>query len=900
MATTLIGTSGNDTLNALGNDDYLLLGLSGNDQLSGNARSDELRGDAGDDTGFGSGGIDALFGGAGDDSLDGGAGNDTLDGGAGRDNLFGGEGVTVDLTGTLKADPAAEPTLPFNGGGNYNLTFMGKLVDDDGVTQNVWRIRNPDEDEVTFTLKQQSAGEPAFPVTVPGDSDLFLTTPHIGVDTTILYKDGQRVKSANSNNNTFDWDPIVVSRGGDDVLNGGVNEDALDGGDGNDTLDGGADDDVLIGGAGDDILSGGQTQYLDLTGTLKADPSAQPSIEFNGTSAPRIDHMGILVEDDGSKLNVWRVRNDADEQVDFEVVPYGSGTKIDVAAGPNSDTFLTTEHVGGPNTTILKLDGKNVKTASANPNHILPEPKLFLKSQGGDDTLTGGSGEDRLSGEDGLDTLFGGEGNDTLGGGTGTDSLYGGSGNDRLTVADDLDEFDLLQGGSGTDSVQNVGQGDVILDRFDSTTNGIETFDNETAQAPGQKNAIQGNAGNNLFNFSQTALTNVTSVDGGDGYDYIVATDSADLTYIGGSGDDILIGSDANDTLVGGTWFDEMFGGAGNDVLISGSDGGRLGGGSGDDTISITGNDGDYYIVNGDSGADTITVENGGGVLVGADGDDTIESGSDYSQISGDAGNEVISVGEGGALAWGGLGEDTIFGTDATFEILDGGAGDDSLFGGDGAAQLFGGSGSDRLDVDFVGVEGAKMYGGSGDDHITGDLGCIYAYGGDGDDIIDVGNGEHFLYGGAGQDTITAGNGWSTIFGGDDDDVISTGAGGGSLSGDGGNDTISGGDDFDKLFGGEGDDILSGGAGVDGDELTGGAGADSFVFQPGGGNSLVTDFDVDRDQLDLSSYGFASEQDALDQAFAGTVGVGFSFSDGSGLVLNGLNEEDIDKISVII
>ena len=58
----------------------LILGLGGNDHLTGQDADDRLEGGEGNDTLIGNGGPDELLGGNGDDTLFGGAG-DTLDGG---------------------------------------------------------------------------------------------------------------------------------------------------------------------------------------------------------------------------------------------------------------------------------------------------------------------------------------------------------------------------------------------------------------------------------------------------------------------------------------------------------------------------------------------------------------------------------------------------------------------------------------------------------------------------------------------------------------------------------------------------------------------------------------------------------------------------------------------------
>jgi hypothetical protein len=75
----VVGTPGRDVLR-LGSRADSVLGLGGNDLLSGGGGNDRLCGGAGDDT---------LVGGAGADVLDGGSGGDTCNGGPGSDHAFG-------------------------------------------------------------------------------------------------------------------------------------------------------------------------------------------------------------------------------------------------------------------------------------------------------------------------------------------------------------------------------------------------------------------------------------------------------------------------------------------------------------------------------------------------------------------------------------------------------------------------------------------------------------------------------------------------------------------------------------------------------------------------------------------------------------------------------------------
>ena len=111
---TILGTNGDDIIEALGGDDFVLgkrgddviHGGGGNDNLNGGSGDDLLDGGVDNDSISGSSGNDILLGGDGNDNLNGGSGNDTLDGGLGNDRLIGSTGrdyfvlgETDDLTG---------------------------------------------------------------------------------------------------------------------------------------------------------------------------------------------------------------------------------------------------------------------------------------------------------------------------------------------------------------------------------------------------------------------------------------------------------------------------------------------------------------------------------------------------------------------------------------------------------------------------------------------------------------------------------------------------------------------------------------------------------------------------------------------------------------------------------
>ena len=75
------------------------------------------------------------------------------------------------------------------------------------------------------------------------------------------------------------------------------------------------------------------------------------------------------------------------------------------------------------------------------------------------------------------------------------------------------------------------------------------------------------------------------------------------------------------------------------------------------------------------------------------------------------------------------------------------------------------------------------------------------------------------------------------------------GAGQDFLAGNGGADLLRGGGGRDDLEGGGGRDTLNGGRSAD--ELTGGGGRDVFQFRTGDGFDRITDFQQDRDRIEI-------------------------------------------------
>src|SRR4029450_7212154 len=189
----------------------------------------------------------------------------------------------------------------------------------------------------------------------------------------------------------------------------------------------------------------------------------------------------------------------------------------------------------------------------------------------------------------------------------------------------------------------------------------------------------------------------------------------------GGSGDDVLTGSDTGDSLVGGD---------GNDRLIGAKGGDGMGGGTGNDTLFWNNGDGSD-IIDGDAGNDTTEV-NGSATLGDAFTLEpnagrikfqrvnlvpfTLDASTERFQVNGLAGDDFLQAEAGvGAL---------------TLLSVDGGAGVDTVNGSDGPDLILGGEGNDILN------------GGGGDDRIVGDRGNDTMNGGTGDDTLVWNNGD--------------------------------------------------------------------------------------------------------------------------------------------------------------
>jgi Ca2+-binding RTX toxin-like protein len=401
-------------------------------------------------------------------------------------------------------------------------------------------------------------------------------------------------------------------------------------------------------------------------------------------------------------------------------------------------------------------------------------------------TLNGDNTANVITGSSQNDIINGGGGNDTLGGAGGVDTIRGGTGDDLYAIADTLSTL-IENANEGTDTIL-IGVG------------GPATF---------------------------TLADNFENLTFGNGVQHTGTGNAAANVISGGSGVDFLFGEGGNDRLDGNGGNDTLNGGLGGDILI---------GDGGIDTVDYRGN----------FGAIRVNLATNLGQFNFAEGDV-------YSEIENVEGTEF---------------DDTLIGN-AVVNRLRGNGGDDTLVGGMAGDALIGDAGVDT--VDYTGNFGGVLV------NLTTNTGQFNAAELDvysevenaiGTSFADtlIGNAlDNRLDGGDGADTLDGRGGNDTLLGRGGNDVLKGGMGGDALDGGADVDTA----DYSGNFGGIWIDLVNGRGfsnAAEGDTLTaienvigtdyddrfdsnglaniftGNAGNDTFFFQPGFGQDVVTDF----------------------------------------------------------
>ena len=363
----LVGEGGNDTIYG----DY----LAGSDY----ARSDTPHTAGANDTLYGDSGEDRLFGGGGDDELWGGADSDRLTGQDGHDSLYGGGWIDKII---LDVDPDFT-VLGDEMDGHFGNRLQNDTPDDNAtdilVIEGDQGEKSPGitEYDDTITLSETSDGRLRVEYTRRAE-DILVTwrdpsgTPLVeqfevfglmGHDClTFATVDAVDVSDLDARSN--DWIG---------VLNGGPGNDTLRGSNGRDQLDGGIGDDELYGYGGDDRLWG----------------------NFAGTGGAS----------------------------DFDILFAGSGNDDLIGGQGENRLYAWSQNPEPVQFGIFIFD---------EDKDGLPDDGVYYNSD-----LDGIDGNTYVPEDTGLNRMLGSEGgNDSLYGGTGLDFLYGNGGDDKLYTHD--------------------------------------------------------------------------------------------------------------------------------------------------------------------------------------------------------------------------------------------------------------------------------------------------------------------------------------------------------------------------------------------------------------------------------------------------------------------------------
>ena len=356
---------------------------------------------------------------------------------------------------------------------------------------------------------------------------------------------------------------------------------------------------------------------------------------------------------------------------------YASDLGDNIFGGDGNDTL----YGGRLDDWLLGGDGDDVLDAGTADQNAL----------GGDGNyLNGGAGNDILRGREGSDWLEGGEGADTLTGGAGDDILAGGAGDGDLLKGGLDDDQYLVRLGDGADIAEDepngapqaaAGGGDYVSQRMAGLANGT-IQKSWTGDAPGvvQKAAVGGEDA--IIFGSGIGLGDIqlvrSSEDSDDLIVRVMQTVNGSTSFTGTQltvkdwfSDyfkriEWLKFADGNEVRIGDiTSF--IVGGSGNDVLIGTSGNDFVYGGDGDDQLQLLGgND----IGNGGTGNDLVAGHSGQDLLVGGLGVDQLIGGKGKDALSGDGGGDDLYGGDDDDILSGGRGDG---------DVVVGGAGNDTF-----------------------------------------------------------------------------------------------------------------------------------------------------------------------------------------------------------------------------
>ncbi len=519
-----------------------------------------------------------------------------------------------------------------------------------------------------------------------------------------------------------------------------------------------------------------------------------------------------------------------------------------------------------------------------------------IQGNGAGDKLVGGAGADAITGGSGADTIIGGGGSDTLTGGASSDTFIfaPGSGHDVIT------DFSNAAGGDVLDISAYTLAG-VTPTVADSTQGLVITFNaNDSIVLNGVHTSVAGLPGLKTSSSNSTTTTTTAPDSVSSAVSFTLAATSHNLTLTGSAAVTGL-GNALDNVITSNTGVDTLVGGAGNDTYVinnsadiiteaanSGTDSVQSSVSfilpanvenitlTGTAAIDATGN-GLANVIIGNAAANHITGGGGDDTLTGGGGADTFifAPGSGHDVITDFATGDVLDI---SAYTRGGITATVADSTQGLVVTFDN---DDSVIINGvhtsvaGLPALITASTSNSSSSSTTtttttttvpdSVSSAVSFTLAATSHnltLTGSA-AVTGTGNALDNVITSNGGVDTLVGGAGNDTYVIN---------DSADIITEAAGAGTnsvqssvsfiLPANVENITLTGASFIDAtgnaqanvIIGNAAANHITGGAGDD--TLTGGDGADTFIFAPGSGHDVITDFSnaAGGDILDISAY----------------------------------------------
>ncbi|HTQ14827.1 MAG TPA: hypothetical protein VMH86_13210 [Rhizomicrobium sp.] len=855
-------------------------------------------------------GVDTVLGGAGNDFIKTNGGTDTIDPGIGNDTVHAGDGddtIEFSQTGAFNAQDRID-----GGAGNDTVVI----------------------DEHANVVFQYSTMVDVENIQLDGDFSYGLTTtnPVVAAGQTLTVDASGLASAADvlnfNGHGETDGSFDITGGPGNDQITGGAQGDTIEGGDGNDVITPGGGADTVSGGDGDDTINmgaslgagdfvdgGNGADKLVLNGDYSAgldfstlDVTGVETIQLKAGHSYDLD-LGTGIGSGAFTINAKPLGAADTLTLDAS---YANSGNFSVIGGAGDDSIAlgsgetAASHIdGGAGNDTVSLSGDYTAGLHFGAGTMINVETLDLLFSPGYDIVTsdatvaaGATMRVDASGVTNLSSAF------TFDGSAETDGSFvvvGCAANNDITTGAGDDVIDLSLSTHGFASAVHAGAGD------DQITL-IGNFSAQSVIDGGAGNDIVRIAGNFNLDLNPATLTSVETLDLGGGYNYVLATDDAnvaagqtmtvDASQLGAANTLSLDGRAETDGTI------DVTGGAGADTISltdAFSATSHIDGGGGNDQLNVYGDysagfvfsattltnilsltlDGPYsynlttndatvaagqqmYVTLGPA-AGTLTFD----ASAETDGSLSIQGGAGNDVITGGAQDDIIDSGSGGTdTLSGGGGNDTFYlgATLDAFDHIDGGTGNDTI-------QLNGdySGGVDFGATTIVNVEKIELTGGhsyvltTADANVgagqtlavdAGSLGASDSLNFDGSLETD---GSFRLSGGAGNDALD---------GGAQADQISISAGGN-----------------DVVFAGGGDDaIYGGGAFTAADQINGGTGNDTLT--------LYGDYSAG---VTFNNFTLQSVEKIVVQ---GSTGVDYSFTTADGNVASGASLE-IDASSLL-